>query len=104
MERIKIAMAEITQSTIAEFTDKLNSLQSALLTAHPEMPVLLQRIHRQLKEDPDLVTILTEEQIATIVNGISVVTNTKLAVDSKKVEKTAKDKRLKNVTLDDLDL
>ena len=72
------------QMTIAE-------LETALLEAHPEMPVLLRKIHSKLREDPELVTLLTEEEIATVINGLKVQTNVSISSTKKPAgEKTAK--------------
>jgi hypothetical protein len=48
----------------------LIELQNRLLTAHPQMPQLLQTIHRQLKNDPEVVTLLTEEEMQIVVQRI----------------------------------
>lgn len=55
-----------------EFKEKVASLESMLLKAHPEMPLLLRTIHTQLSQDPELVTLLSEEDIGIIVRGLSV--------------------------------
>ena len=53
-------------------------LEQALLSANPEMPILLQKIHTKLRADPDIVTLLDETEIGVIVNGLKSVTNTEL--------------------------
>lgn len=70
------------QMTIAE-------LQNALLETHPEMPILLRKIHSHLKDDPEIVTLLTEEEIATVINGLKVQTNVQFAA----AKKTAGEKK-----------
>lgn len=55
-----------------ELKEKVASLESMLINAHPEMPLLLRKIHTQLQGDPELVTLLTEEEIGLIVRGLSV--------------------------------
>lgn len=60
----------------AEIFAKLSELEQALILLHPTMPVLLQKIHKQLKEDPAICTILTEEQIAIIFQALERQTNT----------------------------
>lgn len=62
-----------------ELKEKVATLQEALLNAHPTMPVLLRTIHQQLRADPELVTVLTEEEIGIIVSGLSKQTNTEIA-------------------------
>lgn len=55
-----------------ELKEKVASLESMLLAVHPEMPLLLRKIHTQLQQDPELVTLLSEEEIGLIVRGLSV--------------------------------
>jgi len=45
-----------------EVREKLAQLEAALLTTTPNMAGLLRDIHRSLKADPDVVTILTEAE------------------------------------------
>lgn len=55
-----------------ELKEKVASLESMLLKQNPEMPLLLRKIHTQLAQDPELVTLLSEEDIGIIVRGLSV--------------------------------
>lgn len=59
--------------------EKILELQSALVSAHSQMPVLLRLIHQQLKQDPEIVTILTEQEISVIVSGLKKQTNTEIS-------------------------
>lgn len=83
----------------ADLEEKLTALEAALLNAHPTLPSLLKQIHTQLKNDPAIVTILTEEQIAVIVNGLKKQTQVELVTSSLKKSTT---KALKYTTVDDL--
>ncbi len=76
---------------------KIASLQDAILKAHPTMPILLKEIHTILKNDPAIVTVLSESDISTIVNGLKLQTKTSITEAAMK-KKTA----LKNVSLGDL--
>lgn len=88
--------SELIRSNIA-------SLQQALLDKHPQMPVLLRDIFRQLKDDPATVTILSEEEISTVVRGLENQTNTFLAASMTKAKPgSAAVKALKNVKSSDL--
>jgi hypothetical protein len=82
-----------------QLAEQLAALQSALLSAHPQIPSLLRTIHTALKNDPTNVTLLSEEQIATVVQGLQRQTATQLAVAA---TKPAAKKALKNVSLADL--
>lgn len=74
-------------------------LQELILTAHPTLPVLLRTIHKQLRDDPELVTILSEEEIGIIINGLKVQTNTEIVTSTVKSSTTAKLKK-KTLTTD----
>jgi hypothetical protein len=82
-----------------EVREKLAQLEQALLDKTPNMPVLLRDIHRTLKADPDVVTILSEEECSILVRGLSKQTAT--AIATKAVKKAPK-KALSKLTVDDL--
>ena len=62
-----------------ELQEKVQSLKDALLSKHPTMPTLLQEIYKTLRAQPENVTLMTEEQIAVIVEGLKVQTQTSFA-------------------------
>lgn len=76
---------------------KISSLQNAILSAHPTLPILLREIHTILKNDPSNVTLLSEEDIAILVSGLKQQTKTEITQAAMK-KKTS----LKNVGLADL--
>lgn len=59
-----------TSSVGYEIKEKIAALQEALLSSHPTLPVLLRAIHTQLRKDPEIVTLLGDEEIGIIVNGL----------------------------------
>lgn len=82
-----------------EIFGKLRELEQALISLHPSMPILLQKIHKQLKADPAIVTIMNEDDIAIIFRALESHTNTKLMeVNIKKSPK----KKGSELTADDL--
>lgn len=81
-----------------QIKEKILSLESALLSQHPSMPTLLREIHQTLKANPDCVTLLENEEIGVIVNGLKKQTATEIATAAIKT----KSKSLKAITLDDL--
>jgi len=85
-------------NTAEQLQESVLSLQSALLTAHPTMPVLLQQIHRQLKADPTICTSLSEEEIGIIVTGLKKQTMTTIATAASK----SKTKTIKSIGVGDL--
>lgn len=81
-----------------QISEKILTLQSQLLSQHPQLPTLLREIHSTLKENPDCVTLLSEQEIGVIVNGLKVQTATQIAATAVK----SKTKALKSISLDDL--
>lgn len=87
---------------LQEIQMNIAELEEALISTHPEMPVLLRKIHTKLKNDPEIVTLLSEEEINTVIRGLEVQTNVSLAPASKpKAEKKSSNTaagRLKAIT------
>lgn len=84
-----------------QLTAQVEELKQMLLAKHPRMPVLLNEIYTTLRAQPENVTLATEEQIQTIVNGLKIVTMTEFAAATVKTSKTASvTAKLKNITLD----
>lgn len=79
-----------------ELQMKIAELQDAILTVHPRLPILLKDIHKMLKDDPAVVTVLGEDEIATIVTGLKRQTATEIT------QATLKKKVKTSVSLDDL--
>lgn len=84
-----------------QIQEKILSLQTALLSSHPTMPVLLREIHQVIKNDPALVTLMTPDEIAIIVSGLKVQTMTNISVTTAK-SSVSKNKALSKVSNDDL--
>ncbi len=84
-----------------QIREEILSLQSAIHSQHPSMPALLQKIHRQLKNDPEVVTLLEESEIQIIVSGLQRQTQTTL-VSSLTKSSAAKTKSLSKSTSNDL--
>jgi hypothetical protein len=82
-----------------EVKNKLAELEQSLLAGTPNMPTLLREIHRNLGRDPELVTMLTEEECSILVRGLKKQTNTEIATTAVKKAKTKSSKQL---TLADL--
>lgn len=84
-----------------EIKSKLDELQQAILAKHPTMATLLRDIHKTLKAQPDIVTLMSEDEVAIVVQGLSVQTNSHIAAATMKPT-AAKKASLKKVTSDDL--
>lgn len=88
---------------VLEVKSKITELNGMLLAAHPTMPVLLREIHNHLRRDPELVTIISEEEIGVIVNGLKQQTKTALVTQAVKTTKTTAGKAaIAKLTADDL--
>lgn len=77
---------------------KIAELQDAILQTHPRLPLLLKDIHTTLKNQPETVTLLTEDEIAVIVNGLK--QQTKTVITQAAISKRVPAK--KSINLDDL--
>jgi len=79
--------------------EKLATLEEALTNSTPGIATLLRDIHSSLKKDPDVVTLLSEEECEILVRGLKKQTSTEIAVSAMKSKGA---KPLKKTTLDDL--
>jgi hypothetical protein len=79
--------------------EKLAALETALLEQLPTMRTLLQDIHRSIRLDPDLVTLLSEEDCAIVVQGLMKQTGAVIATSALKAPKK---KALSRMTVADL--
>jgi len=86
-----------------ELAEKLSSLESLIKEKHPKMPGLLQEIHSALRQQPENVVLLSEEEIGVIVDGLQIQTGVSLATSTiAKSSKAGTTARLKNVTVNDI--
>lgn len=83
-----------------QLKEKIISLQNSLLAQHPQLPTLLREIWKTLKENPEQVTLLSEEDIGVIVNGLKKQTNTEIVTAALKTKSNTK--ALKSISLADL--
>lgn len=67
-----------------ELKEKVAQLSEAILQKHPKMPTLLREIHTALRAQPENVTLLTEDEIGTIVDGLKVQTGVEFAATAVK--------------------
>jgi hypothetical protein len=82
-----------------ELSEKLASLENLIKEKHPRMPALLQEIHAALRQQPENVVLLNEEEISSIVEGLKIQTGVSFA-QSAVSSKGAAGKKLKSVTAD----
>lgn len=82
-----------------EVREKLAQLEDQLIAGTPNMAVLLRDIHRVLKADPDVVTVLSDEECSILVRGLKKQTATEIA--TKKIKSGPK-KAMSKMTVGDL--
>jgi hypothetical protein len=78
----------------------MSELQDALDNSMPGFAHILKDIHDSLRADPDVVTILTDEEIAVIVKGLEKHSN--IIVTPAKAKKAASAKSKTPISADDL--
>jgi len=60
--------------------EKVAELGTAILARHPRMPALLREIHQTLSKYPEQVTLMSEEDIHQVVEGLKIQTGVEFAV------------------------
>ena len=91
-----------TSDQAFEVKEKLAALESALVSEYPLIPSLLREILTKLKNDPDNVTVLTADECAVLVRGLSHQTKTEISVKAAKAVSKTSRKAASKITLDDL--
>lgn len=84
--------ANNTTGQAYQIQEKLARLEAALLSKVPGLPSILREIHTTLKKDPDVVTLLSEAEVALIVRGLKKQTATEIATSAIKSPKKAMSK------------
>jgi len=82
-----------------QILQRIGELEKLLLTGHPQMGMELARIHKNVATSPELLHILSDEQISLIVRAQSRVAQ--IDILQEKVSK-AGSKPKKTITLDDI--
>lgn len=90
------APSQVTGTPIGR---KLEELRTAIEANLPELPHVLKTIHTQLAQDPETVTLLTEEEIGLIVRGLVSHTDTTIIPKPKR----GSSKRTQPISLDMLE-
>ena len=82
--------------------EKLQALQDSLLAANPNFVNILADIHKITDKQPEYVYMLSDEQIKTLVEGLSKHTGIVIsATDAKSKNKLSK-QQLSTLTADDI--
>jgi len=64
--------------------EKVAELSAALLVRHPKMPTLLREIHMTLSKYPEQVTLMSEDDIKVVVEGLKIQTGVEFAATATK--------------------
>lgn len=81
--------------------EKIESLQAIMIHETPKLPTVIGEIRRLLAKNPEVVTMLDEEDIGKLVAGMAVRANAKM---TEMVAKTARTKKVAVASLSDLDI
>jgi len=82
-----------------QIREKLLALDEALTSQLPNLGSILRDIHTTLKNDPDTVTLLSEEECSILVRGLKKQTATEIATAAVKKKGG---KAMSKMTVDDL--
>lgn len=74
----------MTDQTAYLLQEKVSELSAAILERHPRMPTLLREIHQTLGKYPEQVTLMSEEDIHVVVQGLMVQTGVEFAMTATK--------------------
>lgn len=85
---------------LALLEPKIKALEDALLSSDPKMPLHLKEIHKTLQQYEELAHLLTESQIAVVMEGMQRQSGIILAAETKK--KSGSQGKLKGIDADDL--
>jgi len=78
--------------------EQLANMEAQLKQATPNISTLLRTIHQQLTKDPEIVTLLSEEECQVLVNGLKEHTQIEISTVAAKKKGPA----LKNIGLESL--
>lgn len=70
--------------------EKLATLEANLNGQVQNLPTVLRDILKQLKADPEITSLLSEEECAIFVRGLKAQTNTEIAAAAKPKKKSTK--------------
>lgn len=97
---IESAAPEVSQLEFQKLDvlDRLAKVETMLTTSDPMLPVHMKHIHSNLQKYEELVHILTDDQIHTLMAGMSRFRGISLAKEVASKKRVS----LKNTTVDDL--
>lgn len=85
------------QLTLNTIQEKVSHLKDSLLNSLPSLPSLLRDIHTQLKNNPDVVTLISDAEISIILSSLETVSQNKILTSTPK-----KGKKKQEIDLSDI--
>lgn len=113
VQKIKLDSGDTCNITTGELTPtpsnhplamEFAELEAALLAADPDFRNQLRNVHRHLGKEPELVTMMSEQEIQMIVRGLVELANSEIVepAKAKSVKKATADLKKKVISADDL--
>ena len=103
---VESSSAVISERTTFEhpLSMQFAEMEQALLSADPTFKTILRDVHRQLGNDPELVTMMTEDEIQLVVRGLIVHAKAEIIepAKAKTVKKAVAEAKKKAISADDL--
>ena len=84
-----------------QIVEQIGTMRNLLLQGNPNFSSMLRTIHTNLSKDKDVVTLLSEEDIGSLVSGLMAQTGVVITAAAAKKSKSAK-AGTKGFTLEDL--
>lgn len=97
-------ITELTTSSEHPLAMQFAELEAALLARDPEFKLILRQVHQHLGKDVELVTMMTEEEVALVVGGLVLFANTEIVepAKAKGVKKAVAAAKKQVISADDL--
>lgn len=92
--------AELTPEQ--QLIQEIHDMEELLLADSPLYPQALAKIHHEIKNNPQLISCLGDEEIGKILSGLKKYTNTEISATKKKKKKATPRVSGKTVTALDL--
>lgn len=93
--------SKVPPEVMARVQEAMSKLESSLLSADPDMPTHLRESHKLLVTYGDVASILTDQQIHSLIQAAEIWTDTKITTTKEKSTKAASN-RISKMSADDI--
>lgn len=100
IEYTSVVTTEGIDTTALPFKNMLLELEEKLNNRVENFPYLLRDVHQHLRKDPEIVTILTDEEIGLVIRGLKTMTGTILGTTTAAKKTGGRAKKSMPVTAD----